>query len=488
MMEPSSTEEEMELSPQEIGKRAVKSVGALFSLRIFIKLITRIRTFLVIPFLIASDFGLARLSLSIIAFAGLPMLGFGKNIFTEKKDIEQLYSVHTTFKFGFTFIFGFVIIILRHFIANLFGEPLLSEILLVMISVNIFNSLGSGAQVKLRREIRQNIAAIVESFSNGIDLVITVYFAISGYGVWSLVYGLMAGQIVTTILFLAITRIPSKRFNKTHIVRYLRGGINYNILEIVVVALANITTLIVGFFTGVNNLGYYTIALGIAMLLESIIVHPISFVTFPAYARMDSKTLKIGLQRTIEFTSISLFSGSLIGIFSIKFLIIFFFGEEWLPVAPLAQIALVLALISGLLAAPSSYLLAEKKTKFLTFMNLIRIGILFTIGIPLTFYFGSMGMIITQILHTSAALFATGKVVSKQFGVNLLKESLYPATIALFLTASIVSVFSYLFNLNSLGSVILIILIYGFTIALTGREAVVAISKLIKKSFFTSGE
>jgi len=480
------TEVESDLTPQEIRKRAVRSAGALFSLLVFIRLITRIRTLLVIPFLDASDFGLNSLAISIYAVVTMLILGYDISVITEKKDIDQMYSVHTAFNFVYITTIGLVVILFRHSLANLFDAPLLSMILLVKMSANIFFSLGAGAKVKLRREIRQNIISIVEVIANGLIFLVTVFLAYSGYGIWSLIFGTITGKTFATISYLAIVKTPSKRFDRAHIIRYFKGGANYNVLKILAVNLSNMATLLVGFVSGVSNLGYYSLAFGIALLLTDMIVNPITAVTLPAYARMDSKTLGIGFQRTLEFISISLFGMSLIGIFSIKFLITFFYGEKWLPVANLAQVTLVLTVAVAILRIFDNYLFFQREIKFLIRVRLFQIGILFGLGIPLTYYFGPIGMIVGQLLHISVALFFEGKVVSKQFRVNLISDALQPASTAGLLTLGIVSMGLFLFNTNSMENVILIVIFYGIGIAITGRKVVVALSKLVKHAYFPS--
>lgn len=486
MEEPPITEVELALTPQEIRKRTVRSVGAFFSLLVFIRLITRIRSLLVIPFLVASDFGLNSLAISIITVATMLSLGYDINVITEKKDIEQMYSVHTAFNFGYTTIIGLVIILFRHSLANLFDAPLLSMILLVKISANIFFSLGSGAVLKLRREIRQNIISIVEIIANGLIFLLTVYLAYSGYGIWSLIFGTITGKTFTTISYLVIVKAPFKRFSWAHVIRYFRGGANYNIFRILTTSLSSVAPLLVGYISGVSNLGYYSLAFGIAILLTDMIVIPITSVTLSAYAHMDSKKLRIGFQRSLEFISISLIGISLIGIFSIKFLISFFYGEKWLPVADLAQVTLVLTVTVALLRIFDNYFMIKRETKFLIRVRLFQIGILFGIGIPLTYYFGPVGMIVGQFLHISVALIFEGKVVSKQFRVNLISDALHPASTAGLLTVGIVSAGLFLFDTSSVENVILIIIFYGIGIALTGRKVIVALLKLIKLAYFTS--
>jgi len=254
------------------------------------------------------------------------------------------------------------------------------------------------------------------------------------------------------------------------------------------VIMTSVADLLTGFISGISNLGYYSLAFGLAMLLTEIIINPIMGVTLSAYVRMDSKTQRIGLQRTVEFISISLVGLSLIGIFWVKSLIVFFYGEEWLPIADLAQVSLIVPVGYGLWRLFNVYFMAQRETKFLIRVRLFQIGILLGMGIPLTYYFGPVGMIVTQLTHIFLALFIEGKFASKQVGVNLIIKALYPASTAGLLTVGITSVYLFLFDTSPLEIVILIALVYSFGIILTGRKAVVAISKLIKHAILTSGK
>src|SRR3990172_207938 len=120
--------------------------------------------------------------------------------------IQQRDNVETTANTAFTLniFIGITLTLITFLIAPLvatfFKEPLVSPILRWLGLNFLINAIGSVHKARLQRELNFRLKMIPELgnvFSRGI---LSVSLALTGFGVWSLVYGHLLGVILETIL------------------------------------------------------------------------------------------------------------------------------------------------------------------------------------------------------------------------------------------------------------------------------------------------
>lgn len=147
-------------------------------------------------------FGLMAIVTFVIAFMEL-FNDFGVSIgILHRQDISknEYHSLYWVNLFISFILFG-ILALLSPLIALFYKMPQLTELLL-LIGVNLLIS-GVGRQFKTieQKELRFNYIAIVDMLGAIVSLIVAVYLAMNGYGVYSLVYSLIIQFAIVNISY-----------------------------------------------------------------------------------------------------------------------------------------------------------------------------------------------------------------------------------------------------------------------------------------------
>ncbi len=167
---------------------------------------------------------------------------------------------------------------------------------------------GQQFMVLWQKELRFKEIARIDIINKFITLIVTVWFAYAGYGVYSLVYGAIAGSIVQTAQFIELgfkKHKPRLIFKLSDIKEFLNFGayqmgertINYFNYQL--------DTILIGKLLGMEALGIYNIAKSLIMKPAMVFNPIITKVTFPAMAKIqdDIVRLKEVYLKTINYLS-----------------------------------------------------------------------------------------------------------------------------------------------------------------------------------------
>ncbi|EHO09923.1 MOP flippase family protein [Myroides odoratimimus] len=175
-----------------IDNQIKKGLGWTTISTIVIALVAIVKISVLARFLDKSDFGLMAIVTFVISFMEL-FNDFGVSIgILHKQDItkKEYHSLYWVNLFISFLLFG-VLWIISPFISGFYKMPQLTDLLL-LIGINLIVS-GIGRQFKTieQKELRFNYIALVDMSGSLVSLVFAIYFAINGYGVYSLVYSLI---------------------------------------------------------------------------------------------------------------------------------------------------------------------------------------------------------------------------------------------------------------------------------------------------------
>lgn len=160
----------------------------------------------------------------------------------------------------------------------------------------------------------------------------SIILAIYGFGVWSLVWGRLAGHLVMSIHLMTATGwFPKFRCDLQSGKDLISLGIQFSTKNILNDIASNIDYLIVGRYLGLEQLGYYSRAYYLMTLPVSRLSTSVGIVLFPAFAKIQDDHQRI-LSGLIKATcGISLISFPvLIGLYLVApSFIHVVYGEKW---------------------------------------------------------------------------------------------------------------------------------------------------------------
>lgn len=341
-------------------------------------------------FLDPSAFGLMALVMVVVGFSQA-FLDMGiSNAIIHKQEItkDQLSTLYWV-----NVLAGFVLFVIicavAPLVASFYNEPELTMLIILVGITFLVQPFGQQFMVLWQKEMRFSEIAKIDIASKFISLMVSVYFAYEGYGVYALVYGTLAAVAVQTFLFLYIGLQeygPSFVLKPSEIKEFLSFGayqmgersINYFNYQI--------DTMLIGKLLGMEALGIYTIAKQIIMRPAQIINPIITKVTFPAMAKIQDDTVRL---KKVYLKTINYLSSVNFPIYAFIFIfahdiVMIMFGAKYFEAIYIMQILAIWGALRSIGNPIGSLLLARGKANWGFWWNL---GLFFYV--PVGIYIGS---------------------------------------------------------------------------------------------------
>jgi teichuronic acid exporter len=340
----------------------------------------------------------------------------------------------TDLDFSTVFYFNLVVGILMYvlvfisapYIALFFEQPSLILLIKVYCTIFIIQAIGAVQITRLTKKMDFKTQLKINLPSLIIGSIVGISMALSGYGVWSLVWSAIVQSLAANIQvwFWSKWR-PLWKFDKTLFVQHWKYGYKLLLSGLLNSVFSNIYPLIIGKYFLPSQVGFYQRANNLKDLPVTNISNALNKVTFPLFAKIQDENQRLKdiykkiMQVVVFVISPILFLMAALGEPLFRFL----FTETWLPAVPYFQILC----LSGVLYPIHSYNLNILTVKGLSglFLRLEVIKkILLVILLFFGFQFGIYGLLIASVLGSVLALFVnsyfTGKYIDygvwSQFG------------------------------------------------------------------------
>ena len=321
------------------------------------------------------DFGLIAIATIFIILIGfLTEFGSGSAIVhSQELGQKEMSSI-----FWFTLLVGVMTTVTGVLIAPLvslfFGEIRLGPILMVLSFSFFFTSLYIVQQSILIKRLDFKYLYVVRIVCIVLSGSLAIILAYKGYGVWSLVGGMLVEDMLTAILLWFSGRwFPSWHFRWGEVRSILKFSMNYLGYNIVNFLSERVPHILIGKFLGTEALGFFTIAQRlIAFPVESSSVMANS-VLFPVFSKIQTENIRIRelylqAMKHIGFIVLPLMIGISI---TAPELIRVVFGEKWMPAIFLLQLLSFAGIIQTFIATNGVLYLSKGKTDIQFHMSLL---------------------------------------------------------------------------------------------------------------------
>lgn len=245
-----------------------------------------------------------------------------------KEHLDSAFLINIVFGIFFT-VLG---IIFSPIIAKIFNENELQPIIAWLSLGFIIFAFSTVQQAILKRDLDFKGLAKRSVLSKFVAGVAAIIFAITGFGVWSLVIkSLVTGFVAAIVLWSVSDWRPTLTFSFSHFKELFNFGINILGTKIIDFFDKRADNIIIGYFLGATVLGYYTIAFRIVFTIVSMINALNGHVLFSTFSRIQSNLPKLRslFYRTTELMNILIFPLFLGVIVLSPQLVVGIFGEKW---------------------------------------------------------------------------------------------------------------------------------------------------------------
>lgn len=322
-------------------------------------------------------FGLMAMLMVVIEVARIfSQMGLSEAVISKQDtDSQQLSSLYWINVITGIVLYGGLVVV-APLVAALFKEPELKDMLPVAATIFILSSVSLQFETLLRKALLFKLFASINILAVAIGVIISVSLALWGYGVWSLIYGQVAGQGTRTVaLFTVAIRkkwLPQRYFDFQGIKEHFSFGL-YRVAAMIANQVnSRVDQLAIGVLLGPIALGYYNVAFRIVLQPIQRINPILTQVAFPVFSivQNDNAQLKRGFLKMIHLL-MSVNAPALIGICAVAPLAVpLLMGEKWGASVPLVQVLAFYALLRSLGNAGGSLIMAKGKANWTLYWNL----------------------------------------------------------------------------------------------------------------------
>ncbi len=329
--------------------KAVRGVLWVSFAKVLSQVISWLSTILVIRILSPDDFGLMAMAGILVGFIKLfNEMGLGTAIVQkqtlDRRDLSTVFWLNIIVSGGLYLI----VFILAPVVADFFDNERVILLLRVLGLNLVLGSLRTVHINLLIKEMAFNKKAQAELIARLVSSVTVLACAYSGFGVWSLVMGIIARSAALTFL---VTYYyvwwPQWVFQPARIKDLLGFGAHVAGSRLLWYCYAHADVLVVGRVLGESLLGFYMVAFTLADKIIANLSSVLSQVCFPVYAKLqdDERSLREYFLKVSRLVALAVFPAltGLILVADELFSVVL--TEPWRPAVPVFQILCGVALI-----------------------------------------------------------------------------------------------------------------------------------------------
>jgi O-antigen/teichoic acid export membrane protein len=410
-------------------------------------------------------FGIAAVSLA--AMETFSQVGLQSAIIQKKGNGRSYLDVAWTFFLVRGIVLFFLAYLLAPCIASFFNSPEALSVIRILSLLAFITGVANPGIILLQKEMQFNQQVRYEMAGNLIEFALTISLTVILGSVWGLVYGAVGGGIIKVIVsYLVHPYRPQFSLKIGEVCELLSFGKWIGATGAMVFVITQGDDIFVGKVLGIAALGMYQVAYRIGNLHASEITRTISYVTLPAYCKLqdDISRLSQGFVRVLQMTLL-LVNPLVISILMLaEPITLVLLGEKWKAIVLPLKILCIAAVFRSVSGSMGPVFLALKKAHVTTEGQTLRLGILVMSIYPLTLNFGMIGTCISVLLCNMSSFIFFSLMLYKNLKPQLsfpVREFALPGCSVLAM-AGVILCIQMQFSLNSsVGIVITLITALG---------------------------
>lgn len=346
--------------------------------------------------LLPKDYGIIGLISVFMAVASVFIQsGFGTALIQKSEVDDEDYSSVFYLSLSVSTVLYLVLFYTAPLIAGFYTEPILIPILRIlslMLPLGAINTIQNAVLSRGMKFKKSFFVSLGGVFASG---TVGIVMAYCGYGIWSLVFSQLSGQVISTIILLLTIRWrPRLMFSFEKLTELFRFGSKLLYSGLLDTTFNNLYPLIIGKLFDPAMLGYYNRGQSFPSLIVNNIDGTISGVMFPALTscQNDRILLKKVVRRMIV-TSTFLILPMMFGLAAVaRPLVLLLLTEKWLPCVPFLQLSCITYALWPLHTANLQAINAIGRSDVFLKLEIIKKTLLIAV-IVISFPFGVYAMV-----------------------------------------------------------------------------------------------
>ncbi|MBI3353370.1 MAG: lipopolysaccharide biosynthesis protein, partial [Nitrospirae bacterium] len=337
---------------KEIGHKALKWGKWVFLSTILSKSFQFLTTIILARLLLPADFGIIAISQIIIGIVSLFQdMGMTQALIQKKENIEESADTVFLFNIFWSMILYTAVFFAAPYISGFFKNNQAAIILRVLCLSFLFQPFNIISNALMKKEFYFKRLFNITLWPIILSSLASIILAYFGFGVWSLVLGILTGNFLITVLgWLGISWRPAFKFNMEIAKDMLNFGGAISMQNVIIWFENTFDDILVGRWLGTPLLGVYRLGFNIAVIPATQIAGPINDVVYSTFVKLqDNKAeLKRFFLYIIKYISLVTFP---IGVFlftSAEIFIMTFLGDKWSEAVPVVQFVSVYGTIGSI--------------------------------------------------------------------------------------------------------------------------------------------
>jgi lipopolysaccharide exporter len=309
-------------------------------------------------------------------------------------------------------------------VAAQFGQPELIDIVPVMAASSIFWAATTVPGALLQRELRFGAMCIADGLATLAALVTGIGMALTGFGVWALVWCEIARRFVKCVAFWIASRwMPTFSFTRADVTDLMRFNLFALATKIILQVETAVPKYFVGLFLGASALGHFNMAVRFYQQIMQVVLAPLSSVALPVVALVqnDPERLHATFAAGTRFATMLAFP-IFIGAAAVAPVAIpLIFGEPWIPAVPAAQILMLVAMRAAVNVFNGEVLRGTGRPGIYAALALLG-AVVLVIPLPFVTAYGIVAVSLVVLLRGVVQWVVAAFVVQRTLGYPALRQ------------------------------------------------------------------
>jgi lipopolysaccharide exporter len=401
------------------------------------KLIVFLSTVVLARLLTPHDFGIVAAAMALLVFFDVVLdLGVGAAlVYEQESGVSNRAQTAFTLNLIMSFALAALGILITPLVARFFGLQSHENVFRVLFLYLLVRGAGQVQNSILQRDLRFGGRATIELSRAFVRTVVSILLAVGGFGVWALVFGLLAGELVGTALaWLAVGSWPRLSFDRAAVKALMGFGLGYILLKAVDAIGLDSDYLVVGHTLGATQLGFYSMGYRLPELALMSLYWIFGAVAFPIYSKARAEGTQDPawtMLRVLRMITLFSFPAGILLALMARDVIVVLFGAKWAPaVGPMVLISLMSS-VAAVGIASGDLFPATGRPGALLVLN-VPFTIMLVAGFILAAPYGIVAVAIVHLVMTVIAQSVRLLYVNRLFGTRIAQEldALRPAACA----------------------------------------------------------
>jgi O-antigen/teichoic acid export membrane protein len=335
------------------------------------------------------------------------------------RDVAQLTFVVNLLMGG---LWMGIALVAAPWVSDFFGSPDGVPVVRALAWAIPLKALGTTHDALLQRDLRFRTRLVPEIALLAVKAGVSVALALKGFGVWSLVWGQVAGQAVSTGLLWALVRWRPRIYLPGDLVgpvfKYGRGIVSVNVLAAVV---HHVDIVIVGRMFSLAVLGIYQMAYKVPDMAVTLVVRVTSKVLFPALSRLKGEggELRDMYLPALRYLSLITVPATVGLVLLAEPIVRVLLGDGWLDTVPILRAIAVYAGLKALGSNVGDLLKATGRPGTLALLGIARAVVLVP-ALIVAGHFSALSVAFTLVgvtlISTAVNLAVAGRLLDVRWG------------------------------------------------------------------------